>query len=104
MKVLSAVGAAGALTVLSLAGAGGAAAASAAPAQAAHSAPVAPLRLHGFQPAAASFASPTWGVALGGSSRGTGLARLAVTADGGAHWSLMRAPVVWLDNGASRMP
>jgi hypothetical protein len=92
------------LTVLSLAGAGGAAAASAAPAQAAHSAAVAPLRLHGFQPAAASFTSPTWGVALGGSSRGTGLTRLAVTADGGAHWSLMRAPVIWLDNGASRMP
>jgi photosystem II stability/assembly factor-like uncharacterized protein len=104
MKVLSAVGAAGALTVLSLAGAGGAAAASAAPAQPAHSAAVTPLRLHGFQPAAASFTSPTWGVALGGSSRGTGLTRLAVTADGGAHWSLMRAPVVWLDNGASRMP
>jgi hypothetical protein len=107
MKVLSAAGAAGALILLSLAGAGGGAAAAAAPAQPAYPASVAPLRLHGFEPAAASFTSPTWGVALGGSGRGAGrarLARLAVTADGGAHWSLMRAPNVWLDNGASRMP
>ena len=104
LKMLSAAGAAGAL-ILGLVG--GAGAAAAAPAQPAHPAPVAPLRLHGFQPTAASFTSPTWGVALGGADHGIGLARLArlaVTADGGAHWSLMRAPVVWLDNGASRMP
>ena len=107
MKVFSAAGAAGALILLSLAGAGGAAAAAAAPAQPAHPASVAPLRLHGFEPATASFTSPTWGVVLGGADHGVGLARLArlaVTADGGAHWSLMRAPNVWLDNGASRMP
>jgi hypothetical protein len=46
----------------------------------------------GFQPAAASFV-PGWGVVLGGS--GCTLSRpcraqLAVTADGGAHWSVMR--------------
>jgi hypothetical protein len=44
--------------------------------------------MHGFEPAAASFTSPTRGVALGGSDRGAGRARpaqLAVTADGGAH-------------------
>ena len=92
-KVLSAAGVAGAL-IVGLVSGGGAAAATAAPAQSARPAPVAPLRLHGFQPAAASFTSPTWGVALGGASHGPGLARLArlaVTADGGAHWLLMRS-------------
>jgi photosystem II stability/assembly factor-like uncharacterized protein len=104
-KVLSTAGVTGALIVGLVSG--GAAAATAAPAQSARPAPVAPLRVHGFEPAAASFTSPTWGVALGGASRGVGLARLArlaVTADGGAHWSRMHAPNVWLDNGASRTP
>jgi photosystem II stability/assembly factor-like uncharacterized protein len=107
LKVLSAAGAAGALILTGLFGAGGAAAAAVAPAQPAHPGPVASLRLHGFQPAAASFTSATWGVVLGGSNHGAGRAvraQLALTADGGAHWSLMRAPDVWLDNGASRMP
>jgi len=103
MKVLSAAGA-GALILLGLVGGGGAAMAAAATAQ---PAPVAPLGLHNFQPAAASFTSPTSGIALGGESHGVGLprmARLAATVDGGAHWFLMRAPGVWLDNGASRAP
>ena len=98
MKALGAAGAMGALTLLSLAGA---ASASAAPAQSAHPVTAASPRLHGFQPEAASFTTPTWGVVLGGSGRTAGhaaRAELAVTADGGAHWSLMRAPRVWLDN------
>jgi hypothetical protein len=99
MKALGAVGSAGALTLLCLIGAGGAASASPSPAQPAHTVPVSSLRVPGsFQPAAASFVSPAWGVVLGGSGSASHVyrAQLAVTADGGAHWSLMRAPAVWL--------
>jgi photosystem II stability/assembly factor-like uncharacterized protein len=106
MKVLAAAGSAGALTLLYLVGASGAASASPAPAQPAQPAQAAAVAsLRGFQPAAASFVSPAWGVALGGSGYGhTYRAQLAVTADGGAHWSLMRAPAVWLANGSSGLP
>ena len=100
MRMLGAAGAVGALTLLGLVGTGGAASASSVSAQ-----PAASLRVPGgFQPEAASFTSPAWGVVLGGSGRATGhgiRAELAVTADGGAHWSLMRAPRVWLDNSGS---
>jgi hypothetical protein len=56
-----------------------------------------------FRPAAASFVSPSWGVVLGSASRAY-RAQLAVTADSGAHWSLMRAPSVWLANSTPRLP
>jgi len=108
MKALGVAGSAGALILLGLAGAGGVASASPAPAQSAHTASAASLRVSGsFQPAAASFVSPAWGVVLGGSGVTAGhavRAQLAVTADGGAHWSLMRAPVVWLASDRSRLP
>lgn len=106
MKMLGAAGAMGALTLLGLAG-GGTAAAASAPAQPAHPVSVASPRLPGFQPAAASFTSAAWGVVLGGSGHAAGhavRAQLAVTADSGAHWSLMRAPRAWLDNGISVWP
>jgi hypothetical protein len=105
IKVLGAAGSAGALTLLCLIGASGAASASPAQAQPAQAAAVASLR--GFQPAAASFVSPSWGVVLGGSGDTGGhvyRAQLAVTADGGAHWSLMRTPAVWLANGSPGLP
>jgi hypothetical protein len=105
MKPLSAAGPAGALTVLCLIGAGCAAPASPAPARPGPVARLAAPAVPGsFQPAAASFVSPAWGVVLGGAgctaSRAC-RARLAVTADGGAHWSVMRAPAVWLGGGSS---
>lgn len=98
MRALGAAGLAGAVTVLGLIGASGAAAAS--PAQAAYTAPVGSFKVPGnFEPAAASFVSPAWGVALGGSGCTIShpcQAQLAVTADGGAQWYLMRAPAVSL--------
>lgn len=98
MRALGAAGLAGAVTLLGLAGAS--CAASAAPAQAAYTAPVGSLKVPGnFQPGAASFVSPAWGVVLGGSGCTISRpcpAQLAVTADGGAHWYLMRAPAVSL--------
>jgi hypothetical protein len=88
MRILGAAGSAGALSLLCLIGTGGAAAAaSTAPAQAA--AVVSAKAPVGFQAISASFVSPTWGVVLGGHGH---WAQLAVTADAGAHWSLMRAP------------
>ena len=107
-KALGAAVPAGALTVLCVAGAGGAAWASAAPVQRGPVVRLAWLTVPGsFQPAAASFVSPAWGVVLGGAgctaSRAC-RAELAVTADGGAHWSVMRGPAVWLGNGGSSLP
>ncbi len=107
MKALGAVGSAGALTLLCLVGAGAAASASPPPAQPAHAVSVSALKVPGsFQPAAASFVSPAWGVVLGGSGSASHVyrAQLAVTADGGAHWSLMQAPAVWLANASSSLP
>jgi photosystem II stability/assembly factor-like uncharacterized protein len=99
MRALGAAGLAGALSLLCLTGASSAASASPA-AQAAHTVPVAALKVPGnFQPGTASFVSRAWGVVLGGSGCTNGRpcqAQLAVTADGGAHWSLMRAPAVSL--------
>jgi photosystem II stability/assembly factor-like uncharacterized protein len=48
-----------------------------------------------FAPGSASFISPSWGVALGQAGCAIGRvcrARLAVTADGGAHWRWMNMP------------
>jgi len=108
MKVLGAAGSAGALTLLCLIGASGAASASPASAQLAQAATVASLTgPASFHSVAASFVSPTWGVALGAfgvPASHTYRAQLAVTADGGAHWSLMRAPAVWLTNGRPGLP
>ena len=62
---------------------------------------------HSFAPVAASFVSPAWGVVLGGAGCTAGhacRAQLAVTADGGAYWSVMRAPAVWLDSGGTPRP
>jgi hypothetical protein len=105
MQVLSAAGSAGALTLLCMIGAGGAASPAPAPVQPGPGVHVASLTVPGsFEPAAASFVSATWGVVLGGSgctaSRAC-QAQLAVTADGGARWSAIRGPVVWLANGGS---
>ena len=104
VKVLGAAGSAGALAVLCLIGAGSAASASPAPVRPGLVA-AASLRVPGrFQPAAASFVSPAWGVLLGAGGCTAGhacRAQLAVTADGGARWSLMRTPAVWLANGGS---
>ena len=108
MKALGVAGSAGALILLGMTGAVGVASASPSPAQSAAAA--ASLRVSsGFQPAAASFVSATRGVVLGGTGVAPGhavRAQLAVTADGGAHWSLMRAPAVWLAmaTGGSRPP
>jgi photosystem II stability/assembly factor-like uncharacterized protein len=108
MKVLGAAGSAGALTLLCLIGASGAASASAAPAQPAQVAQAAAAAgLQGFQPAAASFVSPARGVLLGGFGCTGGhacRAQLAVTADGGAYWSHMRTPAVWLANAPAGQP
>jgi hypothetical protein len=62
---------------------------------------------HSFQPAAASFVSPAWGVVLGSAGCTAGhacRAQLAVTADGGAYWSVMRAPAVRLAGGGTTLP
>ena len=110
MKALGVAGSAGALILLGMTGAVGVASASPSPAQSAPAAAVAALRVPGgFQPAASSFVTPAWGVVLGGSGVTPGhavRAQLAVTADAGAHWSLMRAPAVWLATatGGSRSP
>ena len=108
IKALSAVGSAGALMVLCVVGAGGAAWASPAPVQPRPSVHLAALTVPGsFRPAAASFVSATWGVVLGGAgctaSRAC-RAQLASTADGGAQWSVMRAPAIWLGNSGSSQP
>lgn len=73
--------------------AGSAPAAAARPGQSAAKVPA------GFQPAAASFQSPTSGVVLGGvgcTVQGTCQARLAATTDAGAHWHYLATPQVWL--------
>jgi hypothetical protein len=107
-RALGNAGSAGALTMLCLTSAGCATAAAPASARAAHAVPVASLKVPGnFSPGAASFVSPSWGVVLGGSgctARHLCPVQLAVTADGGARWSLMRAPAVWLDNAQSSVP
>jgi hypothetical protein len=106
-KVLGAAGSAGALALLCLIGAGGAASASPSSVQRGPVGVVA-LKMPGsFQPAAASFVSPTWGVVLGTTGCTTSRAcraQLAVTGDGGAHWSPMRTPAVWLANDGSSRP
>ena len=107
-KALGAAVSAGALMVLCLTGAGGAAWASPAPVQLGPVVRLASLTVPGsFQSAAASFVSPAWGVVLGGAgctaSRAC-RAELAVTADGGAHWSVMRGPAVWLGDGGPGLP
>jgi len=104
MKVLGVAGSAGALALLCLT-TGGARADAAAPGVAGHAAPAASLEVPaGFEPDAASLVSSAWGVVLGGSGCASSRpcpARLAVTADGGARWSLMRAPAVWLAGASS---
>jgi hypothetical protein len=107
-KALGAAVSAGTLTVLCLTGAGGAAWAAPAPVQRGPIVHLASLTVPGsFEPAAASFVSPAWGVVLGGSgctaSRAC-RAQLAVTADGGARWSVMGGPAVWLGDGGSSLP
>jgi hypothetical protein len=109
VKAFGTAGSAAALALLCLTGAGGAAAAATSPAQVAgHTVAVASLKVPAsFQPTAASFVSPARGVALGGSGCTISRpcqAQLAVTADGGAHWSLMRAPAVWLANERFNLP
>jgi len=107
MRVLAAVVIAVVCAVVAGCGSGAAPARSPAAADSAGAVPASLKVPDGFQPAAASFVSPAWGVVLGGSgctlSR-TCRAQLAVTADGGAHWSLMRAPAVWLADGRSGPP
>ncbi len=108
VRALGSAGSAGALALLCLAGAACAAAASHAPAPSAPAVPAGSPAVPGtFLPGAASFVSPAWGVVLGGSGCTTGRlcpAQLAVTADGGASWSLMRAPAVWLANPQFTVP
>ena len=108
IKALSAAGSAGALTLLCLVGAGSAASASPALVQRGPVVHLASLTVPGgYQPAAASFVSATWGVVLGGAGCTAGRAcraQLAVTADGGAHWSMLRGPAVWLGDGGSSLP
>jgi hypothetical protein len=108
MRALGAAGSAGALMVLCLTGAGGAAWASPALVQRGPMVRVASLTVPGsFEPAAASFVSPAWGVVLGGAGCTASRAcrvQLAVTADGGARWSLLRGPAVWLGDGGSSLP
>jgi hypothetical protein len=90
------------LSLLCLVNAGGAASASPVSAPAGHAVgPISPPR--GFRPAAASFVSPAWGVVLGCSGSAY-RAQLAVTGDGGAHWSLMRAPDVQVASTSLRLP
>ena len=72
------------------------------PASATPAPAVAAVPLLGFKPAAASFVSAAWGVVLGGvgCSPAHGCpARLAVTADGGAHWLLLNPPPARLGGG-----
>ena len=119
LRALGAAGLAGTLALLGLAAASCAAAAppsahapsssaqaASSPARGGYTAPVGSLKVPGtFQPGAASFTSPAWGVVLGGSgctASGVCPAQLAVTADGGAQWFLMRAPAVSLSQ-ASRV-
>lgn len=109
VRALGTAGSAGALTLLCLTSAGCATAAAPAPAQAPHAGPVASLKVpRNFVPGAASFVSRAWGVVLGGSGCTAGHhlcpAQLAVTTDGGARWSLMRAPAVWLANAQFTVP
>jgi photosystem II stability/assembly factor-like uncharacterized protein len=100
-RALGALGSALALSLVCLAGTGSAATASPAAAKAAGVTSAGALsEFGGFQPAAASFTSPNWGVALGSAAH-TGRALLAVTADGGRHWSPMRAPNVRVGNGGA---
>ncbi len=109
MKPLSAARSAGALTVLCLVGVGCAAQASPAPVQPGPVARLAAPPVPGsFQPVAASFVSSAWGVVLGGAgctaSRAC-RAQLAVTADGGAHWSAIPGPAaLLLAGGRSSLP
>ena len=108
IKALGAAGSAGALGLLCLIGAGDAASASPSPVQPAGPATVSSLRMPGgFQPAAASFVSPTWGVVLGSAGHTAGhasRAQLAVTDDGGMYWYRMPVPALWLANGGSTQP
>jgi len=107
IRALGAAGSAGALTLLCLIGAGGAASASSAPVRPGPVVPVVSVRVPGsFRPTAASFISQAWGVVLGTAGCTTShacRAQLAVTADGGAHWSLLRTPAAWLANGESSL-
>ncbi len=60
-----------------------------------------------FHPFTATFTSPTWGVALGGSgcaAEKACSAQLRVTADGGRHWRTMPAPSVLVEEGAPGRP
>lgn len=105
IKALGIAGTAGALSLTFLIGTGATAFGSTtAQAQPAKTAAVASLRVPGFQPAASSFVSPTWGVVLGTSrsligNYGVYRAQLEVTSDGGMHWYPMNAPPAWLANG-----
>lgn len=59
-----------------------------------------------FQPAAASFVTPSWGVVLGGVAcppKRPCRARLAATADSGAHWRFLTAPDVSLNQVSAVM-
>jgi photosystem II stability/assembly factor-like uncharacterized protein len=97
-RVMSAVAAAGALSALVLLGIG--AGAMAAPASSGRGQTTAAVPAN-FEPVSASFWSPAHGVALGGVGCAGGnacTARLAVTADGGAHWRFLTAPSVRLFN------
>ncbi len=56
----------------------------------------------GFQPVAASFVSPSWGVVLGAtgcSGPHRCRAQLVRTSDGGSHWSSLPAPGLWVNSG-----
>jgi hypothetical protein len=78
IKALGAIGSAGALMLLTLIGSGGAALASPSSVGPAQGTFVGSLKVPGsFQPAAASFVSPAWGVVLGQSGH-TSRAQLAV--------------------------
>ena len=97
-RVMSAVAAAGVLSALVLAGAGAGAVAAPASSGSGQAAAAVPAD---FEPVSASFWSPAQGVALGGvgcAGRSACTARLAVTADGGAHWRFLTAPDVGLFN------
>jgi photosystem II stability/assembly factor-like uncharacterized protein len=59
-----------------------------------------------FRPAAASFSSPSSGVALGGAGCQAGKpcrARLAATSNRGASWRSLPAPRAWLANGRAQV-
>ncbi len=106
VRAVGAVAAAAALTVLGLADVGTVGAAAAPRSAATGRATKVPAS---FQPTAAGFISPAWGVAIspawGVALGGVGCtvghtcrARLAATADGGAQWYFLTAPDVWLAN------